>query len=365
MNTVHPIGVIMQLQMCRGAWLVRAILAVAILLAMATASRGAPSAAFDHSTWDQILKTYVDDDGLVAYDQLRERDQANLDAYMGRLAGATPESWDEPEQVAFWINAYNAGIVAAILQGYSPESTLSRMKLFRWYSSAVAGKKRTPDEIEHEILRKQFREPRIHFALVCAATSCPKLRREAYRGDVLDSQLDEQARQFINDPTRNRIDLQSGLRLSTIFQWFEDDFLAGGMSIPEFVARYVEDPRKAEFAKQFKGTIQYLDYDWTLNAQTDATNGRDRSSTEDSNPSSLLKNGSRAANGLLAPWLRCDILNKSHDFASGVAPCPGTTILVFALATVCQRTASDHGACLLKNRHAAEHTGECTGGLNG
>ncbi len=287
MNTVHPIGVIMQLQMCRGAWLVRV---VAILLAMATASHGAPTAAFDHSTWDRILETYVDEDGLVAYDQLREQDQADLDAYMSRLAGATPKSWDESEQIAFWINAYNAGIVAAILQGYSPESTLSRMKLFRWYSFAVAGKKRTPDEIEHEILRKQFREPRIHFALVCAATSCPKLRREAYRGEALDSQLDDQARQFINDPTRNRIDSDSGLRISTIFQWFEDDFLAVGTSIPVFVARYVEDPRKAEFAKQFKGTIQYLDYDWTLNAQSEATDGRDRLSAEDSNPSSLLKN---------------------------------------------------------------------------
>lgn len=222
--------------------------------------------SFDHGAWDGILKKYVDADGLVAYKRLGDRDREQLDAYVASLADAKPQQMGEHERLAFWINAYNAGIVAAILGGHSPESALSRVQLFRWYTFRVAGEERTPNELEHEILRKEFREPRIHFALVCGATSCPKLRREAYRGDVLDQQLDDQARRFINDPARNRIDPDTGIRLSSIFDWFESDFAASRGSVADFIAHYLDDHR-AEALRQSRDRIEFLDYDWTLNAQ--------------------------------------------------------------------------------------------------
>jgi hypothetical protein len=230
--------------------------------------------------WDGILKKYVDEGGFVAYKRLGDRDREQLEAYLVRLADAKPQRMEEHERLAFWINAYNAGIVAAILRGYSPESALSRAKLFRWYTLRVAGKERTPDELEHEVLRKQFREPRVHFALVCGATSCPKLRLEAYRGDVLDRQLDDQARRFINDPARNRIDPDAGIRLSSIFDWFESDFTASRGSVADFIAHYLDDRRGAALRRS-GDRIEFLDYDWTLNAQGEHLDSQSGSARED------------------------------------------------------------------------------------
>ncbi len=233
------------------------------------AAKSAVDGRFDHGAWDKILSEYVDEDGLVAYKRLGDRDREQLEAYLARIGDADPQQLGERERLAFWINAYNAGIVSAVLQGYSPESTLSRARMFRWYTFRVAGKERTPDEVEHEILRKQFSEPRIHFALVCAATSCPMLRREAYRGDVFDRQVDDQAKRFINDRRRNRIDPDTEVKLSRIFDWFESDFTASGGTIADFVARYVEDEKRAVALRGYAGRIEFLEYDWTLNAQAE------------------------------------------------------------------------------------------------
>jgi len=258
------------------------VVGAGLLVSAVGMAHGVAPNAFDHSAWHRILGEYVDDDGRVAYRRLGENGRGDLDAYLGRVADAQPQRWSETDQIAFWINAYNAGIVAGILDGYSPESALSRARLFRWYSFAAAGEKRTPDEVEHEILRKQFNEPRIHFALVCAATSCPKLRREAYRGDVLDRQLDEQARRFVNDSQRNLVDPGKGLRLSTIFKWFAEDFTKSDMSLNQYVARYVDDPRHAEYVEKFDGEIKFLEYDWRLNAQVERLEKSSRSTTESS-----------------------------------------------------------------------------------
>jgi len=256
------------------------LMAMTILAPSVAPSQERAAASFDHAVWDRILKQYVDEDGFVAYKQLGSRDRAQLDAYLARLADAKPQEMAEQERLAFWINAYNAGIVAAILRDYSPESMFSRARLLRWYTFAVAGKDRTLHEVEHEILRKQFREPRIHFALVCGATSCPKLRREAYRGEILDQQLDDQARRFINDPQRNRIDPEKGVRISSVFEWFEADFAAARGSVVDFVADYLEDPRQAEALRQERDRIEFLDYDWTLNAQAEAQESRSMSAPE-------------------------------------------------------------------------------------
>jgi len=171
----------------------------------------------------------------------------------------------EAEEKAFWINAYNAMIVNGVLQGYTAESLLGRKRFFSWYSLPIAGEERSPDDIEHKILRKKFHDPRIHFAIVCASTSCPQLRREAYVAERLEQQLDEATRIFINDPARNRIDSQQ-VALSQIFQWFADDFVHNAGSVVGFVQHFVDDDKKSMLTAK-KDALQYLEYNWTLNAQ--------------------------------------------------------------------------------------------------
>lgn len=182
-----------------------------LLLTIGLLSVNHPSdAAIDHSPWNTLLTQYVDTDGRVAYRDLQAKDAPTFARYLTTLAQARLDGLSEAEEKALWINAYNAVIVSGILQGYTAENILKRKRLFSWYSLPIAGKDRTPDEIEHEILRKKFRDPRIHFAIVCASSSCPKLRAEAYVAERLEQQLDDAARQFVNDPARNRIEPQRG-----------------------------------------------------------------------------------------------------------------------------------------------------------
>src|SRR5712692_8131828 len=237
------------------------LLAVTAILVFIRSS----NAAVDHSPWNALLARYVGDNGRVAYRDLQTHDRAVFEGYLAILAQAQVAGMSETEEKAFWINAYNAAIVNGVLQGYTAENILARKRLFSWYTLPVAGEERSPDEIEHQILRKKFHDPRMHFAIVCASTSCPKLRREAYVPDRLDQQLDEAARAFINDPARNRIDAQQ-VALSQIFQWFAEDFVRDAGSVPGFVQRFVDDDKRAILSAK-SGDLRYLEYNWTLNAQ--------------------------------------------------------------------------------------------------
>lgn len=258
----------------RARWLV-GLLALTLTMgpveAKSRQSGGAASATdapFDHGTWDRLVSGYVNDLGRVAYARLQEHDEPALADYLEALATADPNGWSEAAQLAFWINAYNAGTVAAVLQGENAESLWGRGKLFKLWKFEVAGKRRTLDEIEHKIIRKRFAEPRIHFAIVCASTSCPRLRAEAYVAERLDSQLEQQARAFLNDPLRNRFDRAAGTAsLSKIFDWFAEDFERNGVLL-HFVAGYVNDAATIRWLLTADDIdVQHLDYDWTLNAQ--------------------------------------------------------------------------------------------------
>jgi hypothetical protein len=223
------------------------------------------AAAIDHTPWNLLLAQYVDTDGRVAYRDLQNKDSARFEQYLTTLAQARLDGLSEAEEKALWINAYNAVIVKGILQGYTAENVLKRKRLFGWYALPIAGKERTPDEIEHQILRKKFADPRIHFAIVCASTSCPKLRPEAYVAERLDQQLDEAARRFVNDPARNQIEPQQ-IALSMIFKWFAQDFIDHAGSVKSFLHRFVVEEKKPILAS-YSGELQYLEYNWTLNAQ--------------------------------------------------------------------------------------------------
>ncbi len=222
-------------------------------------------AAIDHGPWSVLLARHVDDQGRVAYRDLQGKDRALFDAYLLTLAQTQTDGMAEDEEKSLWLNAYNAAIVSGVLQGYTAEGVLGRKRLFGWFTVEVAGKARTPDEIEHHILRKKFHDPRIHFALVCASSSCPKLRREAYDPEHLEAQLDAATRDFLADLGRNHIEANQ-VALSRIFEWYAADFAERDGSVVAFIRRFVGQEKQVMLPAT-DGELRYLDYNWTLNAQ--------------------------------------------------------------------------------------------------
>jgi len=236
---------------------------LALLIGMAPCA--ASAAPFDHGAWDGLVRRHVDADGHVAYRNLRDSDRAALDGYLDALANADPTALGEKERLAFWINAYNAMAVAGIVAGYHAETTFGRYRFFKGYKRRIAGEERTLDEIEHAIIRPEFNDFRAHFAVVCASTSCPVLRTEAYVGERLEAQLNEQARRFLADPSRNRFEASKGaVELSMIFKWFAEDFTTEGRTLAQTLAPYVSDAQRELLTAL---PVRYMEYDWTMNAQ--------------------------------------------------------------------------------------------------
>ena len=231
----------------------------------------------DHSKLDLLLSAYVSESGFVDYAAIQKNQL--LDEYLEVLSGVVPEELPEKEAIAYWINAYNAFTIKLIVDNFPVgsirEITPFRIKgvrlaipkinsPFEYKLAEINGRVYSLDDIEHKILRKKFDEPRIHFALVCASVSCPPLRREAFTGERLDIQLDEQARIFLNDTTKNRIAAGEIIYLSRIFDWFQSDFGGSKASLQFYLAQYFEgDLRDRLEAGSFK--INYLPYNWSLN----------------------------------------------------------------------------------------------------
>ncbi len=244
-----------------------------ILLVTRLAAAACAPVDHDHTAWTTILGRFVRD-GEVAYGRLERESAPLLASYLDGLSGACADDytrWSRAERLAFWINAYNAFTVKRIVDHYP----IASIRKIGWLPGAAFRERFIPmpglkggtvslDDIENGTLRADFREPRIHFALVCASRSCPMLRREAYRAADLDRQLDDQARTFLADPTKNRFDATTNtLHLSSIFTWFRPDFEAAAGSLPGYVGRYLSDPRATAPGVR----IEFLDYDWSLNDQ--------------------------------------------------------------------------------------------------
>jgi len=219
---------------------------------------------FSHAVWNDLVGAHVRD-GAVDYPAIETA--GRLDAYLRDLDRIDPTTLPAREsQLAFWINAYNAFAVKGILDGYSPTSLWGRYRYFIGRDYRVGGTAINLYDLEREVLIGQFHEPRMHFAIVCASTSCPKLQPWAYETERLDRQLDYAARGFINDASRNRFDpRQKVAKLSMIFKWFEQDFVNAAGSVLAYVARYVDDPALAGELRQVGYAVEYLDYDWSLN----------------------------------------------------------------------------------------------------
>lgn len=235
--------------------------------------------AIDHRLFSHILGEHVRA-GKVNYAALKT--DSRFDRYLQQLAATDPEKLpNENARLAFWLNAYNAYTLKLIIDRQPANSIKeigtgglvlgSVLKTTAWdiRFAEVDGKKLTLNEIEHEIIRRRFKDARAHFALVCAAGSCPELGTEAFEGDKLDAQLDGQAELFLRDSTRNRFDLKTKTaQLSSIFSWYQGDFGADKLAALRKAASYAApEVRAAIEADAAAWKVEYLSYDWSLNAQ--------------------------------------------------------------------------------------------------
>lgn len=230
------------------------------------------AADFDqtHGKLDAVLKEHVRD-GWVDYTALKGRPGPLLE-YLDLLASVKESEfnrWPEKERFAFLINLYNATTLRLIIDHYPVGSIKDIGSFFKgpWKQEVVRlfGNVTTLDSLEHETIRQRYRDPRAHFALVCAAKGCPPLRGEAYAASRLDEQLDDQARVFLGQTAKNRVEAGSRtLYLSPIFKWFSGDFEAKTGSVLKFLEpHFSEKDRKVLAGGDFK--IRYSEYDWSLN----------------------------------------------------------------------------------------------------
>jgi hypothetical protein len=223
-----------------------------------------PPGELSHRVLSEVLKAHVQG-GLVDYPKIQQDDR--FSAYLKQLDRVDPQALpSRRDRLAFWINAYNAFAIKGILDRYSPVSYVGRYRYFIGRDYRVGGTTLNLYDLERQVLIKQFQDPLIHFAIVCASTSCPKLQPWAYEPGQLDLQLDRVAREFINDHTRNRFDRDRKVAsLSMIFKWFDDEFTRAAGSVLSYVARYVSDPALVRDLMQSEYRIEYLEYNWALN----------------------------------------------------------------------------------------------------
>jgi hypothetical protein len=220
-----------------------------------------------HSLFGELLNKYVSE-GKVDYAGFQS-EEAKLDQYLDLLQGVDPEALSGKEQFAFYANAYNAWTIKLILTKYPDITSIKELGIFNtgpWKKKVVRlrGETVSLDHIEHDILRPRFKDPRVHFAINCAAKSCPPLGSEPFLAEKLDQQLDDVTRSFINNPQSYRLEGRN-LHVSRIFKWFSEDFNEDALS---FFIKYANGELKTKLEPQpEKINIKYLAYDWSLNGK--------------------------------------------------------------------------------------------------
>ncbi len=223
------------------------------------AAGGAGAPVPDHAELDRILRTHVRDE-RVDYLLLRKHDGEALGRYLDGLSRVDVNALPERERLALYFNLYNAAMLRAVIDRFHADYTPAEdsWSVFDEPLIRFGERRLSLNALEHEVLRREFREPRLHVALVCAARSCPPLLPRAYRGEDLDAVLDGNMRRFLRDPTRNRIDRKGRrLVLSRLFDWYAEDF-GGPSTVAAWVDRYV-DGDVTGYA------VEFLEYSWELN----------------------------------------------------------------------------------------------------
>lgn len=229
----------------------------------------------DHTEWTRLLKDYTRIEGsrtIVLYTQWKKAGQQSLDQYLKKLSALSKKEFDEldkKDQLAFLINAYNAFTVKLMLNHFPLKSIKDigtsldspwRKKFF-----SLLGEKTYLDHIEHDLIRKKFKEPRIHFAVNCASYSCPELKPEAYLGSKLENQLHEAESVFLLDSSKMSFE-DNKVGASKIFEWYGEDFKAMYRSVDSYILQKGKELKK--LPPDLKSLeIHFLEYDWKLNGE--------------------------------------------------------------------------------------------------
>ncbi|MBE9110987.1 DUF547 domain-containing protein [Nodosilinea sp. LEGE 07298] len=228
----------------------------------------------DFTPWNTLLQTYVDDQGRVDYARWQQQALPELDAWLTSLPN-TLDGLVTEDSLALLINLYNALTIQQVLKHYPIDSILPKvlglpnwLAFWRFFNRSLYtldGQAVSLNNVEHDRLRPQFKEPRIHFAVVCASVGCPILRNEAYWPDIVEAQLETDAHRFIHNHDKVRYDTEAGvLYCSKIFKWYGQDFLRSAPSIPEYIGTYLpSNPPLSPLTE-----VRYLPYDWSLNQQS-------------------------------------------------------------------------------------------------
>ncbi len=223
------------------------------------------SSPVNHELFDELLSKHVSANGVVNYKGFIA-DSVLFNQYVHLLENNHPtRKWADNERLAFWINAYNAFTIRLIIRNY-PVTSIKDLGGFIYKVNTswdikfinICDEIYDINNIEHQKIRDQFKEPRIHFAVNCASVSCPKILNEAFTAERIDEQLDKVAREFINNIKKNKISSEKA-EISKIFNWYSGDFKVGGKSVTDFINQYA-DVKITESTK-----ISYMDYDWRLN----------------------------------------------------------------------------------------------------
>lgn len=230
----------------------------------------------DHSTWDKLLRKHVDKDGYVDYTTWHRSsdDRHALARYLNSLSRGNPSAKTSNDgKLAFWINAYNAVTIHGILREYPTSSIRDHTaKLFGYniwkdLQIYVAGRPYSLEHIEHQILRRMS-EPRIHFAIVCASIGCPRLLNRAYTVDNIQKQLESNAKDFFSRAQNFRYDSsKQQFYVSSILDWFDEDFGSNRSDQLRTISKWLPDQTSRSTAGRGKGSVSFLDYNWSLNDQ--------------------------------------------------------------------------------------------------
>ena len=235
---------------------------------------------FDYAPLNRTLGRVVDGQGRVDYEAVKT--DADLQAFVDQLAQISPDTHpalfpSRADSLAFWINAYNACVLAGVAKAYPITSVTEiapNFGFFKIYRFAVGGRRITLDQIEHEIIRPQFADPRIHAAINCAAVSCPRLFNKAFTPDKLDDQLNSVMRDMVRNPMHVQINRETMVvSLSAIFNWFADDFTSyvqanrTGETVLDYVSLFLPADDTLYLQNHPDLQIVFLDYDWSLNSR--------------------------------------------------------------------------------------------------
>ncbi len=240
--------------------------AAAVALLVGLASSASATVPLD-AVWADVLASRVSADGAVAYRTAATKDRSRLLQYLGSLSEVDTLALSGGGAVAFWINAFNAMAMAAVIQGETPETPEGRARMYHWFRMRIARAERTLDEIEAILSRYATDDPRIHLALCNGTRGSPKLGATAYSAERLDAMLAAATRRFVNEPARNRFDPGSRrAEISPLFDWYRGDFERAAGSITAYLASWAKSPADAEWLSKQVPEVRFTTFDWTLNA---------------------------------------------------------------------------------------------------